>query len=273
MKDTIGNPAIIHEDNHIMVVIKPQNVPSQPDASHDPDMLTILKQHRKVAENKSGEAFVGLVHRLDRVTGGVMVFAKTSKGAARLAESIKGGDFQKKYLAVVCGAPKERVGKLEHYLLKNETKNIVEVVGQAVTGAKYAELNYKTIGTIGVDEQNISLVEVELITGRSHQIRVQMATIGCPLVGDAKYGLQKNVEHGENMLDENTIFSSMSRKPATTSSGMRGKKANLALWAYELSFTHPTTAERMKFVVNPPETAPWMHFDFNRKGHKHRGGE
>ena len=260
-------PQIIYEDNHIFVVIKQQGVPSQPDSSGDADLLSALKQHRKVAEDKAGEAFVGLVHRLDRVTGGVMVFAKTSKAAARLAEQMQGGHFEKRYLCVVRGAPKQNVGSLEHYLLKNENKNIVEVVGLAVTGAKRAELSYRVLSTIvwqqavsdvgtgsacekvrDCPNAKISLVEVELLTGRSHQIRAQLANIGHELIGDRKYG--------------STRYGIMT--------GITSQ--HLALWAYSLSFVHPTTGERMKFVVNPPEVQPWVSFDFNRKEHKHRGG-
>ena len=224
---------IIFEDNHIVVVIKPVNMPSQEDASGDADLLTAIKDYRKIKDNKQGEAFIGLVHRLDRVTGGVMVFAKTSKAAARLGEQLKQGEFTKKYLAIVNGIPKQNSATLKHYLWKNEQKNIVEVVGQAVSGAKYAELAYRILH----QTEKTALVEVELVTGRSHQIRVQMAKIGHPLVGDAKYGKD------------------------------RGR---LALWAYELGFNHPTSGDRMKFVVNPPETEPWDKFDFARKSHKTR---
>ncbi|MCL2569639.1 MAG: RluA family pseudouridine synthase [Firmicutes bacterium] len=226
--------SIIHEDNHIIVVIKPQNLPSCPDASGDMDLLTQIKEYRKINEKKEGEAFVGLVHRLDRVTGGVMVYAKTSKAASRLAEQLQGGEFQKKYLAIVVGTPKERSGKLEHHLLKNEKLNKVEVVGAATTGAKRAELDYNVV-SIG---KQVSLVEINLITGRSHQARVQMAQIGTPIFGDVKYG--------------------------------KGGKGNLALWAHELCLNHPTTGERLKFIVNPPEELPWTLFDFSRKGHKYK---
>jgi len=216
---------IIHEDNHIIVVIKPQNVPTQEDESGDPDMLTILKEHM-------GRPFCGLVHRLDRPTGGVMVFAKTSKAAARLCAQIQDGRFQKKYLAVVLGEPKQRSGELVDYLLKNSKTNVVEVVPSATKDAKRAELTYKLLNT----KNQVSLVEICLLTGRSHQARVQMAHLGHPIFGDAKYG-------GDKLA----------------------KGWNLALWAYELKFEHPTTQDTLKFVVNPPETTPWDKFDFQRK--------
>jgi len=230
----MNTPAIVFEDNHIMVVIKPQNVPTQEDKSGDLDMLNMLKKHRAEKENKKGEAFVGLVHRLDRVTGGVMVFAKTSKAASRLSEQMRDGEFAKKYVTVLAGCPKERRDTLEHYLLKNERTNKVEIVGAAVDGAKRAELSYNVKSISG----DLSLAEVTLVTGRSHQIRVQMQNLGTPIWGDAKYG--------------------------------NGVGNGLALWAYELSFNHPTSGDRLKFVVNPPEIAPWTEFDFDRKSHKTR---
>ena len=229
--------SIIHEDNHLIVVIKPHNLPCCPDSSGDMDLLTMLKEYRKTNEQKSGEAFVGLVHRLDRVTGGVMVYAKTSKAAARLADAMKDGEFNKKYLAVVVGSPSNRVGKLEHYLLKNEKDNKVEIVGKAVVGAKFAKLNYRVMST----GRQVSLVEINLITGRSHQARVQMSSMGTSIFGDVKYGKLGKIGKG-----------------------------NLALWAHELRFNHPTTGDSLKFIVNPPEELPWTQFDFARKEHKHR---
>ena len=223
---------VIHEDNHIIVVIKPQNVPTQADESGDPDLLNGIKQYIKETANKPGEAFCGLVHRLDRVTGGVMVFAKTSKAAARLSAQIQDGRFQKKYLAVVVGEPELRQGTLVDNLLKNEKTNVVEVVPSATKGAKRAELTYKVLNIA----KQVSLVEINLITGRSHQARVQMARIGCPIFGDAKYG-------GDKLA----------------------KGWNLALWATELVFEHPVTNDTLKFIVNPPETTPWDRFEFQRR--------
>jgi len=226
-----NEPSVIFEDNHIIVVIKPQNIPTQADESGDEDLLSQIKKYIKEKAEKPGEAFCGLVHRLDRVTGGVMVFAKTSKAAARLSAEIRDGRFHKKYLAVVVGEPKERQGKLVDWLLKNSKTNVVETVPSATNGAKRAELDYKVINIT----KQVSLVEIDLLTGRSHQARVQMAHLGFPIFGDAKYG-------------------------GTT----LAKGWNLALWAYELSFEHPTTKDNLKFIVNPPDTVPWNRFDFTR---------
>lgn len=218
---------VVYEDNHILVVIKPQNVPSQADSSNDLDMLTMCKNYIKEKYNKQGNVYVGLVHRLDRPTGGLMVFAKTSKSASRLAESMKNGEFSKKYLAVVVGKPKYNEDRLVNYLKKDTKDNVVRVVPQLEEGAKYAELNYKVLDS----NSKLSLCEVKLGTGRNHQIRVQMATIGNPVFGDVKYG------------------------------GDIVKGYNLALWAYKLSFEHPISNQTMNFICYPPvEDTPWKYF-------------
>lgn len=220
---------VLYEDNHILVVVKPQNVPTQADSSKDVDMLSVVKQYLINKHDKPGDAFVGLVHRLDRPTGGVMVFAKTSKAAQRLCERIKDGTFEKQYLCVTCGEPKQKKARLEHYLKKNEEKNIVMVTPMLTEGAKRAELEYSVLETI----QNFSLVKVNLYTGRSHQIRVQMSTIGYPLFADAKYGAD-----------------------------LKTCRNRLGLWATQIRFPHPTTKEIMTFICYPPvDEVPWKAFN------------
>lgn len=222
---------ILHEDNHIIVVLKPQNVPSCEDESKDADMLTIIKEYIKTTYNKTGNVYLGLVHRLDRPTGGVMVFAKSSKAASRLSEQLRDGDFEKRYFAVLVGTPKEEKATLRHYMKKNAVNNMVYVCPSTVQGAKFAELEYNVIES----KQDLSLVDVRLHTGRSHQIRVQMSAIGTPVYGDMRYG------------------------------GEKAKKGYLALWAYYLSFTHPVSKERMVFRVQPPkDNLPWNNFDTER---------
>lgn len=224
---------ILYEDNHIIVVSKPQGVPSQPDESGDKDMLSQVKEYIKEKYNKLGEAFVGLVHRLDRPTGGAMVFAKTSKAAARLSEQMREGDFDKTYFAVVCGKPREPKGKIVSFLKKDEKTNMAVIVPQATTGAKRAELDYETLEHN--PETNHSLVKVKLYSGRGHQIRVQLKSIKCPIFGDQKYG-------GENM-----------------------PKFMLNLYAVELSFLHPTTKQKLIFKVYPPEeNRAWNEFNLER---------
>ena len=210
---------ILHEDNHILVAVKPQNLPTQADSSGDADFLSLLKDYLKQKYDKPGNVFLGLVHRLDRPTGGVMVFAKTSKAAERLCQAIREGDFEKEYLAVTVGCPKEPKAQLTHYLKKNPLTNVVSVVPSATEGAKRADLVYEVLETKG----RVSLLKVRLLSGRSHQIRVQMAHIGCPVFGDVKY------------------------------KGDIARGYPLALWAEKLAFTHPVTKERMVFLAYPPE--------------------
>lgn len=224
---------ILYEDNHIIVVSKPQGVPSQPDETGDKDMLTMVKEYVKEKYNKPGEAFVGLVHRLDRPTGGAMVFAKTSKAAARLSEQMKEGEFDKTYFAVVCGRPRDIKGKIVSYLKKDEKTNTVKIVPQATDGAKRAELDYETLEYN--PETNHALLKVKLYSGRGHQIRVQLKSIKCPIFGDQKYG-------GEDM-----------------------PKVMLNLFAVELSFLHPTTKQKLIFRVYPPEQASaWKEFNLEK---------
>ncbi len=219
---------ILHEDNHIITVLKPQGVPCCPDESKDMDLLTVIKEYIKQRDNKPGNVYVGLVHRLDRVTGGIMVYAKTSKAAARLAEQMKTGDFAKKYLTVVCGELKNKKAILTNYLRKNSITNTVYVCTETEKDAKLARLDYEICQTI----DNLNLIKVNLHTGRSHQIRVQLAAQGAPLYGDMRYG------------------------------GANAVKGNIALWASLLSFTHPTTKERLVFKIEPPkDIAPWKFFD------------
>jgi 23S rRNA pseudouridine1911/1915/1917 synthase len=132
---TANDLVILYEDNHILVVLKPQNVPCCEDSSKDPDLLSAVREYIKVTYNKQGNVYVGLVHRLDRPTGGVMVYAKSSKAAARLSEQLKNGDFEKKYFAVLVGSPREKKAVLTNYLKKNAVNNMVYVCGATVEGA------------------------------------------------------------------------------------------------------------------------------------------
>lgn len=223
---------VVYEDNHIIVVEKPHNVPSQEDETGDKDMLTLVKEYIKETHNKPGNVYVGLVHRLDRVTGGLMVFAKTSKAASRLSEQLRNHEIDKTYLAITYGVPKQTKGRLTNYLLKNDRLNKVEVVPMLTTGAKEAVLDYEIVDTY---RDKYALVKINLLTGRSHQIRVQFRHIKCPVFGDMKYG-------GENMP----------------------KGYNLALWCYQLRFVHPTTKQLMTFKSFPDiENRPWSDFNYS----------
>ena len=212
---------VIYEDNHLLVVEKPQNVLVQADNTNDLDLLTSLKKYIKEKYNKPGEVYLGLVHRLDRPVGGVMVFARTSKAASRLSNMIRMHEFEKTYLAIVEGKVPDE-GVFEDYLLKleNENKTIVDKNG------KYSKLSYKLLSY----KDGLSLVKIKLDTGRSHQIRVQFSSRGYALWGDQKYNSKAKV--GEQ----------------------------IALWSYELKFKHPVREELMDFKCNPPLKYPWTLF-------------
>lgn len=253
---------VIYEDNHLIVVIKPQNIPTQEDESGDVDMLSLVKEYIKEKYNKPGNVFVGLVHRLDRPTGGVMVFAKTSKSASRLCKEIQDGTFEKEYLAVLEGQLPLKTKKLVNYLKKDEENNIVKIAPMGEIGAKKAELIYETLeveneykevelaprnrineNSLSCEDQKkikalgktLTLAKVKLLTGRAHQIRVQFANLKAPVFGDGKYGAKE------------------------------GKSKQLALWAYKLQFVHPTTKETMIFKVLPDETKePWKRFNLTK---------
>lgn len=219
---------IIFEDNHLLVVEKPPNMLSQGDNTGDADLLTLLKEDLKKRYNKPGEAFLGLVHRLDRPVGGVMVFGKTSKSASRLSEQIRNGSFKKTYLAVVNGMPEQSSGTLEHFLEKDEKTNTVYVVSPKSGRGKKALLDYEVLES----REGLSLVKVNLHTGRSHQIRVQFSATGHPLYGDGKYGAVQNK-----------------------------KEQQIALWSAGIRLAHPTLKQEMQFEARPPAEYPWSLFD------------
>ena len=218
------NLKVIFEDNHIIVVEKQPNIPSQSDKTGDIDMLTLVKQYIKEKYNKPGNVYLGLVHRLDRPVGGVMVFAKTSKAASRLSEQVRQKVFKKKYLAVVDGKIEKENGTLEDYLYKDERNNISKVVNKEKKNAKIAKLDYKVLAYNEV--KDFSLVEINLHTGRHHQIRVQLSNFGHSIFGDQKYGT-------------------------------RGQGKQIALWAYELTIEHPITKENMTFKDLPEPVGTW----------------
>ncbi|MCI5983877.1 MAG: RluA family pseudouridine synthase [Firmicutes bacterium] len=208
---------VLYEDNHIIVVMKPANVPVCEDSSGDLDLLSMVKHYLEEKYNKNN-AFVGLVHRLDRPVGGVMVFAKTSKAASRLSDQIRKGEMKKKYYAVVMGKTLERgifVDKLE----KDSKKNISFVSDNG----KESILEYERIKTNG----EMSLVSIDLKTGRSHQIRVQFSHHGFPLYGDQKYNKKAKMH------------------------------TQIALFAYSLSFLHPTLKKELVFSVDIPKIYPY----------------
>ena len=221
MVDMSQKIKIIYEDNHLLVVEKPINVPVQEDQSKDADLLNQLKDYLKRKYHKPGNVYLGLVHRLDRPVGGIMVFAKTSKAASRLSEQVRTHQFQKEYVAVVMGKI-EASGHLEDHLIKDKKKNIVRVD----PSGKQAVLDFRRLSY----NDQMSLVLIHLKTGRSHQIRVQFSYHGYPLYGDQKYGRDSKV--GEQ----------------------------IALFAKSITFIHPTTKEKLTFSLPIPKTKPWNLF-------------
>ena len=220
MEDGFQMIKIIYEDNHLLVVEKPINMPTQEDDSKDPDLLSELKKYIKEKYNKPGNVYLGLVHRLDRPVGGVMVFAKTSKAASRLSDQVRTHKLDKRYYAVIEGKLKE--GTLKDKLLKDPKTNntIVSDLG------KESVLSFKNV----TYKDGLSLVDIHLETGRSHQIRVQFSSRGHALYGDQRYN--KNAKAGEQ----------------------------IALYAYYLSFEHPVTKEKMEFKLDKPNKYPWNIF-------------
>lgn len=215
---------VIYEDNHIIVVEKPVNIPSQGDKTGDIDMLTIIKEYIKEKYNKPGNVYLGLIHRLDRPVGGVMVFAKTSKAAARLSEQVREKEFQKSYLVIVDGKMEKEKETLEDYLLKNEKTNTSKVVKEGTKNSKYASLDYEVLKYD--KELNLSVLKILLHTGRHHQIRVQLSSRGHSIYGDQKYG-------------------------------GRGHGKQIALWAYKLQISHPVSKEKMDFIDIPEKIGSW----------------
>lgn len=215
---------IIFEDNHLLVVEKPRNMLVQEDITKDKSLLTELKEYLKIKYQKKGAVYLGLVHRLDRPVGGVMVFAKTSKCAKRLFKQFQDFEVNKEYLAIVEGNILPKKGYLVDYLKKNKKTNMVEISSKG----KLAKLAYKRIKCIN----NLSLVRITLETGRSHQIRVQFSARGYPLYGDHRYN--KKVS----------------------------KDSAIALWSHKITIKHPITRKNLTFTANPPLDYPWSIFNY-----------
>src|SRR5690625_5033670 len=207
-------------------------MPVQQDQSLDIDLLSVLKKDLKERYNKQGNVFLGLVHRLDRPVGGVILFAKTSKAASRMSNIIREQKLDRIYLAVTRGVVSKRKQRLVHYLVKDRKRNQVTAVQKTTRRAKKSILNYELLQT----RNNLSLLQVTLETGRSHQIRVQLKEIGFPIYGDQKYGFHQN-RVGQQ----------------------------IALWSYQISFLHPVRKERIIVQSNPPSTYPWTIWNLEKK--------
>ena len=253
---------VFYEDSDIIVVKKPVGMESQSVHAFTPDLVSEIRKHINRLSTTGGEPYVGVIHRLDKPVGGIMVYAKTKKAAAALSQQVQNHQMKKEYMAVVCGKPVDNVGNFVDYLLKDGKNNVSKIVDKGITGAKRAELAYEVIDTIvekterqeesaekekyrrhdgeGNDNrreesmQVLSLVRIRLLTGRHHQIRVQFAGHGLPLWGDKRYGGNQGAD----------VRNAGARNAKTRSQ-------SVALSSCGLSFFHPTTKKLMEFHMEP----------------------
>jgi 23S rRNA pseudouridine1911/1915/1917 synthase len=228
---------ILYEDNHLIIINKSPSEIVQGDKTGDEPLVEKIKQYIKIKHNKPGNVFLGVAHRLDRPASGIVIFAKTGKALVRLNSIIKNREINKFYWAIVKNKPPAESGFLKHYLIKNEKINKSTAFHKEKTGTKAAELNYKLIDT----SNNYYLLEIELITGRHHQIRAQLAKIGCPVKGDLKYGFPRS-----------------------------NKDASISLHARKVEFIHPVfihpvSKEKISITASPPDDPLWSYFDKLKK--------
>jgi len=217
-------PEILFEDNHLLIINKKPGELAQGDNTGDVPLIDLLKEFIKIRDNKPGNVFLGLIHRLDRPTSGILVFAKTGKALARMNELFKTREVQKTYWAIVEGKPEKQFERLEHYLKKNPKNNKVTVYTKPTSDTKIAILEYKVLGNL----DNYSLLEVDLFTGRSHQIRSQLSFIGHSIKGDLKYGAKRSNPDG-----------------------------SISLHARKISFIHPVKKEDITIIAPPPNDSLW----------------
>lgn len=217
-------PEILFEDNHLLIINKKPGELSQGDNTGDISLIESLKEFIKIRDQKPGNVFLGLIHRLDRPTSGILVFAKTSKALSRMNDLFKTREVQKTYWAIVEGKPKNNFKRLEHYLRKNPKNNKVTVFNKPTQDAKIAILEYKVLANL----DNYSLLEVDLFTGRSHQIRSQLSFIGHSIKGDLKYGAKRSNPDG-----------------------------SISLHARKISFIHPVKKEEINIIAPPPNDSLW----------------
>ena len=221
---------VVYEDNHIVVVNKTSSEIVQGDKTGDTPLSEMVKQYLKEKYNKPGNVFIGVTHRLDRPVSGLVVFAKTSKALHRLYEIFRNGEVKKTYWAIVKECPKETEGELVHYLVRNEKQNKSYAYDKEVKNSKKAVLHYKLIG----HSQNYYLLEVDLKTGRHHQIRCQLAKMGCPIKGDLKYGSPRSNPDGSICLHARTV-----------------------------QFVHPVSKEMIRLTAPVPEGNLWNGFEID----------
>ncbi|MFT6849237.1 MAG: 23S rRNA pseudouridine1911/1915/1917 synthase [Sphingobacteriales bacterium] len=218
-------PEVIYEDNHFIAVNKKPGELVQGDKTGEAPLGEDVKEFIRMKYQKPGNIFLGVIHRIDRPVSGVLLMAKTSKGLARMNEVFKQRTVQKTYWAIVTKRPNDIEGKLEHYLLKDQKRNVVKTVNAKKAGAKLAQLSYKMIKDLG----KAWVLEVKPHTGRAHQIRVQLASMGCPIVGDLKYGAP-TPNHDKS----------------------------ISLHAKQLDFVHPVSKETICIEADPPRNGAWF---------------
>lgn len=218
---------ILYEDNHIIAVNKKPSQIVQEDKTGDKPLIEFVKDYIKEKYNKPGEVFLGVVHRIDRPVSGVVVFARTSKAQARLNEMLKTREIKKKYLAIVKNRPPKDSDNIKNYILRNTKQNKSYIYQKEVKDSQSAELNYKLLGS----SDNYHLLEIDLITGRHHQIRAQLSSIGCPIKGDLKYGSPRSNED-----------------------------ASICLHSYTMVFIHPIKKEQLIITAPPPQNSLWNYF-------------
>ena len=221
---------VVYEDNHIVVVNKTSSEIVQGDKTGDTPLSEMVKQYLQEKYNTPGNVFIGVTHRLDRPVSGLVVFAKTSKALPRLNEMFRNGEVKKTYWAIVKECPKETEGELVHYLVRNEKQNKSYAYDKEVKNSKKAVLHYKLIG----HSQNYYLLEVDLKTGRHHQIRCQLAKMGCPIKGDLKYGSPRSNPDGSICLHARTV-----------------------------QFVHPVSKEMIRLTAPVPEGNLWNGFEID----------
>lgn len=219
---------VLYEDNHLLIVNKPAGVLVQPDKKGDRALEEILKDYIKQKYNKPGEVFLGVCHRIDRPVSGVVVFARTSKALIRMNELFKGRDVHKTYWAVVENQPKETEGTLINWMKKDEQKNLSRAYDKEVPGSSRCELHYRLLGA----SDKYFLLEVNPVTGRHHQIRVQLSKIGCSIKGDIKYGAKRT-----------------------------NKDGSIHLHARKIEFIHPVKNEPLTITAPVPDEVIWKFFE------------
>jgi len=217
------NLEILYEDNHLIAVNKPAGILVQGDISEEENLMDKVKKYLKEKYKKEGNVFLGLIHRLDRNVSGIVLFAKTSKGASRLSEQFRNHTVEKIYHAWVEGKPPQQTDTLKHFLVKDENKNKTEVFEKEVVGSQYAELTYEitphpSLSNTGCwTNKEVTFLKVKLGTGRSHQIRAQLAHIGCPIVGDVKYGASKALSDQSILLSATELRFDTATEPKRVS--------------------------------------------------------